>query len=46
MDAVKTYLKEKGGDIRVVLMQVEDLDQVPFYFEVDLPQNLCFVDEH
>jgi hypothetical protein len=37
LDAVKRYLEEAGGSISIVLAKVEDVQQVPFRFVLEIP---------
>jgi hypothetical protein len=42
LDAVKRYIEEAGGTIRIKLAQVEDSTHVPFHFEIEIP-NTYFI---
>ncbi len=39
LDAVKRYIEEAGGSIKIRLAQVEDAEHVPFHFEMEIPNK-------
>ncbi len=41
LDAVRRYVEEVGGKIKIVLAAVEDIEHVPFHFEFEIPGSYC-----